>query len=140
MVPLAPSWVISKTHNVVAKLIPDFERQCFEIDIISGVSVEEMKAAELGTIQNGCLTYGLNGKTYSTPIKTIRGDYKEANGNNANSFRLWEKHDFRPHKDDIFQERLYCIQWITSDSTDKKLKETFFAAVTEEDLVKGKKY
>jgi len=65
----------------------------------------------------------MSGKTYSTPIKTLRGDYKDTNGNNANRLRLWEKHDFKPRTDDIFQERLYCIQWITADSLDKKLKE-----------------
>ncbi len=90
-----------------------------------------MQQAEIGTVQNGCLTYALNGKTYTTPIKTLRGDHKDTNGNNANRLRLWEKHDFKPRTDDIFQERLYCIQWITSESIEKKQKETFFAAVTE---------
>lgn len=136
LVPLAPSWVISKTHNVVAKLIPNFGLQRFDIDIVSSVSVDEMKAAELGTVQNGCLTYNLNGKTYITPIKTLRGDYKGTNGNNANRLRLWEKHDFIPRPDDIFQERLYCIQWITADSLDKKQNVTYFSAITEQDLVR----
>ncbi len=134
MVPLSPSWVISKTHNVVAKLIPDEKKQRFNIDIVSGVSNEEMKAAELGTVQNGCLTYYVNGKTYTTPIKTLRGDYKDADGNTANRLRQWEKLDFKPRSDDIFKERLYCIQWVTADSLNKKQKITFFAAVTEDDL------
>ena len=95
-----------------------------------------MQQAERGTVQNGCLTYSLNGKTYTTPIKTLRGDYKDADGNTANRLRRWEKHEFKPRPDDIFQERLYCIQWITADSLDKKQKETFFAAVTEEDLAR----
>lgn len=32
MVPMAPSWVISKTHNVIARLVPDHanERFCHE--------------------------------------------------------------------------------------------------------------
>ncbi len=136
MVPLSPSWVISKTRNIVAKLIPDHERQRFNIDIVAGVSTEEMNQAELGTVRDGKLVYTLNGKTYQkpTPIKTLRGDYKDAEGNTQNRLRLWEKHDFKPRPDDIFQERLYCIQWITADSLDKKQNVTFFAAVTEEDL------
>jgi putative DNA methylase len=134
MVPLSPSWVISKSRNVVAKLIPDFEKQHFDIEIVSGVSAEEMQQAEHGTVQNGCLTYSLNGKTYSTPIKTLRGDYKDTDGNNQSCLRHWEKHEFKPRPDDVFQERLYCIQWITADSLDKKQKITFFAAVTEKDL------
>jgi putative DNA methylase len=135
MVPLSPSWVISKTRNVIAKLIPNVEQQRFDIEIVSGVSAEEMQQAELGTVQNGCLTYRLNGKTYTTPIKTLRGDYKDADGN-TNRLRRWEKHEFKPRPDDIFQERLYCIQWITADSLDKKQKVTLFAAITEQDLAR----
>ncbi len=155
MVPLSPSWVISKTRNVVAKLIPDFEKKRFDIAIVSGVSPEEMQQAELGTVQNGCMTYTLDKetaanetdnaeykpgfvlqKTYSTPIKTLRGDYKDTDGNNQNRLRRWEKHEFNPRPDDIFQERLYCIQWITADSLDKKTNITFFAGTTEQDLVR----
>jgi len=134
MIPLSPSWVISKSRSVVAKLIPDFEKQRFDIEIVSGVSAEEMQKAEHGTVQNGCLTYSLNGKTYTTQVKTLRGDYKDTTGNNQSRLRRWEKHEFNPRPEDIFQERLYCIQWITADSLDKKQKITFFAAVTEKDL------
>ena len=82
------------------------------------------------------IEYSLNAKTYTTPIKTLRGDYKDSNGNTANRLRCWEKHEFKPRPDDIFQERLYCIQWITVDSLDKKQNVTFFAAVTEQDLAR----
>jgi putative DNA methylase len=136
LVPLSPSWVISKTRNEMAKLIPDFEKQRFDIEIVSGVSAEEMQQAERGTVQNGCLTYSLNGKTYITPIKTLRGDYKDTDGNNQNRLRRWEKHEFKPRPDDIFQERLYCIQWITVDSLNKKTKEIFFTGVREEDVAR----
>jgi putative DNA methylase len=94
-VPLAPSWVISKTHHVVAKLIPDHENQRFDIEVVTGVSKEEMKAAEKGTVQDGALVYELNGKTHRTPIRTLRGDYRDAEGNTANRLHRWEKHDFR---------------------------------------------
>jgi putative DNA methylase len=49
MVPVAPSWVISKRRNVYAKLIPDYGQKRFDIEIISGASNEEMKAAGQGT-------------------------------------------------------------------------------------------
>ena len=38
--------------------------------------------------------------------------------------------------DDLFQERLYCIQWITKESLGKGRQETFFAKVTEDDLAR----
>ena len=64
MVPMAPSWVISKTRNVVAKLVPDHANKRFDIEIVTGVSAAEMKAAEQGTVRDGNLVYELDGKTY----------------------------------------------------------------------------
>ncbi len=133
-VPMSPSWVISKTRNVIARLKPDHENQCFEIEVVTGASAAEMKAAEKGTVQDGALVYELNGKTCRTFIKTLRGDYRDAEGNTGNRLRRWEKHDFKPRPDDIFQERLYAIQWITKESLNKSRQETFFASVTEADL------
>ncbi len=133
-VPMSPSWVISKTRNVIARLKPDHDNQCFEIEVVTGASAAEMKAAEKGTVQDGALVYELNGKTYRTPIKTLRGDYRDAEGNTGNRLRRWEKHDFKPRPDDLFQERLYAIQWITQKSLNQSRQETFFASVTETDL------
>jgi putative DNA methylase len=112
MVPLSPRWVISKTRNVVAKLVPDHENNRFDIEVVTGVSKEEMEAAAKGTVQDGNLVYDLDDKTWRNPIKTLRGDYRDADGNTRNRLRRWEKHDFKPRPDDIFQERLYAIQWI----------------------------
>ena len=134
MVPMAPSWVISKTRNVYARLIPKHDQKRFEIEVKTGAGNEEMKAAEQGTVENSQLVYELDGKVHRTPIRTLRGDYTDENGNTRNRLRQWEKHDFKPRPDDIFQERLYCIQWITKESLEKSRKETYFASVTEEDL------
>ena len=92
-----------------------------------------MTEAAKGTVQDGDLVYTLNGEEYRTPIKTIRGDYKQATGCNTNKLRRWEKQDFIPCSDDIFQERLYAIQWITKETLSKSRQETFFAAVIEDD-------
>ncbi|MEJ6121096.1 DUF1156 domain-containing protein [Vibrio sp. 2-Bac 85] len=134
LVPMAPSWAISKMRNIVAKLKPNHELKRFDIEVVSGVSKEEMKQAESGTIQDGHLVYTLDGKNYRTPIKTIRGDYTDSKGNNANRLRRWDKTDFMPAEDDIFQERLYAVQWITNDTIGKSREETFFSSVSEADL------
>ncbi|GDF55705.1 hypothetical protein BvCmsKKNP011_02575 [Escherichia coli] len=134
MVPMSPSWVISKLKNVIAKLVPDHKHKRFNIEVITNASAAEMKAADQGTVRDGALVYELDGKTYRTPIKTLRGDYKDANGNTKNRLRLWEKEDFAPRPDDIFQERLYAIHWITKDTLDQGRQETFFTGVTEKDL------
>lgn len=88
MVPMSPSWVISKTRNVIAKLIPDHANKRFKIDVMSGVSAAEMKAAEKGTVQDGMLVYDLDGKTYRMPIKTLRGDYRDADGSTKTAFAV----------------------------------------------------
>ncbi len=136
---MAPSWVISRTRNVYAKLIPDPQEKRFEIEIVTEASAEVMKQAEQGTVQDGNLVYELEGKAYQTSIKTLRGDYKDQDRVNKNKLRQWEKLDFRPRPDDIFQERLYCIQWITKETLGKPTQETYFSAVTSWDLANEKK-
>ncbi|MCF8025654.1 MAG: hypothetical protein K9K82_09215, partial [Desulfobacteraceae bacterium] len=100
---------------------------------------EEMKAAEQGTVQNGQLVCELNGNVYRTPIRTLRGDYTDENGVNRNRLRQWKKHDFKARPEDVYQERLYCIQWITKESLNKSRKETYFASVAEEDRERERK-
>lgn len=133
MVPMSPSWVISKLKNVIAKLVPNYKNKCFDIEIITNASTAEMKEADKGTVRDGALVYELDGKTYRTPIKTLRGDYKDIDGSNKNRLRLWEKEDFAPRAGDIFQERLYAIHWITRETLGQSRQETFFTGVTDAD-------
>jgi putative DNA methylase len=98
-----------------------------------------MAEAEKGTVQNGRLVHPMNPERSGVEIKTIRGDYKDSDGVNRNRLRLWEKSDFMPRPDDIFRERLYCIQWITRETLGKGRQETFFASVTEGDLFRERK-
>ena len=80
--------------------------------------MSELQAAVRGTVrtdgrgQDPYLIHTVNGKEYRTKISTLRGDYRGPDGATANRLRQWEKHDFKPRADDIFQERLYCIQWM----------------------------
>jgi putative DNA methylase len=134
MVPMAPSWIISKTRKVAAKLVPDPPAKRYDIQIHSGVSDTEMAEAANGTVRGGRLVHPLNPERSGVEITTIRGDHRDANGANRNRLRQWEKSDFIPRPDDIFQERLYCIQWITKESIAKRRQETFYAAVTPDDI------
>jgi putative DNA methylase len=138
-VPLAPSWVISPKQGVIAKLVPNPALKRFDIQVITGASAKAIAAAEHGTVQDGDMVYELDGKTYRTPIKTLRGDYRLPDGTTGNRLRRWEKDDFKPRPDDIFQERLYCIQWIKKKTLNAARQETFFAAPTEADLARERK-
>lgn len=138
MIPLSTTWVVSPRSNTIAKLIPDHEKKCFQIEIITGVSDAELKFATQGTIQDGNMIYILNGKSYCTPMRTIRGDYQNDNGDTLNNLRHWQKLDFKSHSNDVLQERLYCIQWITKETLNKSRKVTFFTSVRAEDLEREK--
>ena len=134
MVPLSQTWTVSKARSAIARLRPDPKNKRFDIEIVSGASKAEMSAAEKGTVQDGDMVYALEGKTYRTSIKTLRGDFRRADGVSGNRLRRWEKHDFKPLPDDIFQERLYAIQWISMATLDAGRQETWFAAPTDADF------
>jgi len=134
MVPLSSSWVVSKTRNAIARLKPDPKNKRFDIEVVSGASKAEMSAAEQGTVKDGDMVYALDGKTYRTPIKTLRGDFRQADGVTGNRLRRWERNEFKPRSDDVFQERLYAIQWITKATLNSGRQETYFAAPNNDDL------
>ncbi len=135
MVPMAPSWIISKKRNVIAWLVPDHAARRYEIEILTGVSEEEMKAAELGTVRKGRLHHPMLNDDLGVTIKEIRGDYKDASGVNRNKLRLWELDDIDPRSSDIWQERLYCIYWMDGKSLQTgKRPATWFSAPTKDDI------
>lgn len=123
-VPLAPSWIISNAKRCVARLVPNPAEKRFEIDIEDGVDAATFEAARRGTVIQGDMVYMLEGKEHRVSIKTLRGD----NDQGGNRLRQWEKSDVAPRVDDIFRERLYCIQWTAVDGS------TFFRSPTDHDL------
>lgn len=135
-VPLSVSWVISKSRNIIAKLIPDPLRKRFEIAIVDGASDVEMIDASYGTVQDGSLVYKVDSRKIRIPLKTLRGDFRSPNGVTVNKLRRWDKDDFEPRADDVFQERLYAIQWIKRDTLHKHRQATFFREVTSADIVR----
>lgn len=136
MVPLSPTWMISKKRNTIARLVPDHANKRYDIEILNGVTDKEVKEAETGTIRSGRVFHPMLDDDLGISIKEIRGDYRDDDGANANRLRPWEINDVRPREDDIFQERLYAIQWM--DAKDLKKGKgnprTWFASVTPEDL------
>lgn len=132
-IPLSPSWIISQGKRTVAKLVPNHSLKRFDIEVVSDASNSEMTAARTGTIQSNCLVYELEGRLYRTPIKTIRGDHKDDHGDTRNNLRLWELDDIHPRIGDVFQERLYAVQWVTAESIGSSRPETFFCGVTLDD-------
>lgn len=137
-VPVLSTFVVSKGKSVYAKLVPVPDEKRYEIELVSNATAAEMKAAEHGTYRKGEVIHVVDGTEHVNTIASIRGDYiTEVNGkkNKRNRLRLWEKSDvvFRP--DDIFNERLYAIQWIKELAEgDSGRAPTEFRTVTQADL------
>ena len=132
-VPLLPTLIISKGYKVIARLNAVPQEKRYDIEIVYVNTNQEVDAAKIGTVQDGNVVHSPDGiNFYRVSISTIRGDYKDGK-ENKNRLRLWEKTDFIPRVDDIYQERLYCIQWMK-----KKIKgaqfEYQFRSVTPADI------
>lgn len=139
MVPLMPSLIISRGKKVIAELLPDVKAKRYDICLRTGVSDEELSRAAKGTVrvdgrgQDTYLIHTLDGVEYRTKISTLRGDFRKPDGSTSNKVRLWEKSEFAPGPDDLYQERLYAIHWMRP----KKNGKTFyyeFREITDEDI------
>lgn len=138
LVPLSPSWIISKNRKIVAILTPNYDLKKFDIHLKEASSNTELEKLDTPTIIDGMMCYQLDGKTYKTPIKTLRGDYKES-GITQNHLRKWRKSDFKPTSEDVFQERLYAIHWIDKETIHSPRQITYFKEVSKADLEREKK-
>ncbi len=118
LVPMLPNRTLNKVGSIVLELMPDPVNQRYDIDIRTSVSASEMAEARKGTVQNEgrgqdpYLIHTVNGTEYRIKISTLRGDYRSPEGVVGNKLRMWEKSDFKPSPEDIFQERLYAVQWM----------------------------
>lgn len=129
LVPMAPSWVIGRGSKTIATLAEDAANKRFDIRITSGVSSEQIKHADAtGTVSKNGLECPHCHTT--TPISSIRRDRKT--GEDMNDLRQWEKTDFMPRPDDVFQERLYCIKYERTRSGARG--ERYYTAPTADDL------
>jgi adenine-specific DNA methylase len=127
-VPLAPSWVISEKYKVVAVLKRNDRRQGYDIEIITDASNSQIEKAKKGTVSGGNLIDPEDpNRTFS--IASLRGDQR----GQSYGLRLWENEDLVPRSGDVFQERLYCVRWVTLEG------ERLYKSVTEDDLRREKK-
>jgi adenine-specific DNA methylase len=133
-VPLSGSWVISRNKRAYAKLVPNHREKRFDIEIVMGATDTELEAAVKGTVREKHMVYELEGLEHRVPIRTLRGDRRD-DGESANDLRRWEQTDIVPRPDDIFRERLYCVQWMQNVSEDAVV----FRGVTEDDRAREQK-
>lgn len=133
-VPVLPTLVVSKGKRVVAKLVADAAHKRYKIELTSNASDKQMKAAEKGSYQDQCVVHTVDGVEHRTKISTIRGDYSEVVDGvrvNKNRLRQWGVSDVVFRDEDIFNERLYAVQWIKDGSSSRPATE--FRSVTLDD-------
>ncbi|WAM37308.1 anti-phage-associated DUF1156 domain-containing protein [Caldicellulosiruptor acetigenus] len=131
-VPLIPSLVIGKNSKTIAVLHENPAKKGFDIEIKMNVSQSELEqAAKNGTVKDGYLI--CPHCKMETSISSIRGDKVDESGKTIWGLRRWEKHEFIPREDDVFQERLYCIRY-----EDEK-GQRYYKAPDDEDLEREKK-
>lgn len=137
-VPVLPTLVVSKGKSVYAKLIPIPTEKRYHIELVSDATAAELKAAEQGTYRKGDVVHFVDGVEHVNSIASIRGDYtSEVNGKKVkrNRLRQWDQSDVVFRNDDIFNERLFGIQWVKEHLEGESGRAvTEFRTVTESDL------
>ncbi|MES2656991.1 MAG: anti-phage-associated DUF1156 domain-containing protein [Verrucomicrobiota bacterium] len=139
MVPLIPSRILSYGKRAIAELVPVPDEKRYDIVVRSNVFRAKLDDAKFGTVRtegrgkDPYMVHSVNGTEYRTKISTLRGDFRTQKGESGNRLRLWEKTDFKPRPDDIFQERLYAIHWMQRRPNTKKF-DYEFRSVSEVDL------
>lgn len=149
LVPVLPSFIISKQRtgdkfNAVAVLVPDPKHKRYDIKIKTKVSDTELEEASRGTVRNDgrgqdpYMVHTVDGREYRIKIGTLRGDYTSSDGSTKNKLRQWTVSDFTPAPDDIYQERLYAVQWLKEVEGGRGEKYEF-REVTTDDLKREQK-
>ena len=139
MVPLLPSLIVSVDDAAIIKLIPDPKHKRYDLELVTGVSDARLEAAAQGTVhsdgrgQDPYMIHTVDRTEHRIKISTLRGDYEKPDGTTGNRLRFWEKRDFKPRPGDLFQERLYAIQWMRPKKRGKGY-DFKFRSVTPEDL------
>jgi putative DNA methylase len=114
-VPVLPSRIVSTSKKVILELHPVQEEKRYEIEVRNAKDSSELAAAKKGTFVDGTVEHVVDGVLHRNSIASIRGDYHDQVGGRRvtkNRLRPWVKSDVVFHGGDIFNERLYAIQWI----------------------------
>jgi putative DNA methylase len=142
-VPVLPTRIISNqrtgvNNNVGVRLVPDYEGRRYDIAVDVGLAKGELVKYAVGTYKNGDVIHVVDGVEHVNSISSIRGDYTtvmDGKKVKKNRLRQWGKTDIVFSDDDIFNERLYAIQWIKELAPNEAGRaQTEFRSVTRADI------
>ena len=106
-IPLAPSWVISERHRIVATWhkVPGATRLQPTVLTVSESEFELYKCTKGATVVNSRVIDPFD-STRSWSVEALRG---------SEGLRRWSNVDVVPRTSDVFQERLYCVRWVNAN-------------------------
>ncbi|MGS0741916.1 anti-phage-associated DUF1156 domain-containing protein [Glaciimonas sp. GG7] len=144
-VPVLPSFIVSKqrtgaNNNLAIKLVPDYATSTYAIELVPKLSLSAIDEFINGTYRDGNVVHTVNGVEHINALTAIRGDYttvEDGKKIKKNMLRMWDTEDVVFLESDIFQERLYAIQWIKDDGSPRPTAE--FRSVTQADLAREDK-
>lgn len=142
-VPLAPFWLISEKNRTVGVLVPNLKEKRFDVEIRSGVSLEELqRAKETGTARDSCFvcpTPDCHANKTPISLSHLRGDQRKGGGTEY-GLRLWDNEDIVPREGDVIGERLYCIRWVETVQSGNKVQQIrHYLAPDADDLAREEK-
>lgn len=103
-IPLAPSWVLSEKHCIVATWDKEVNSDRLQptVQEVSEAELKLYKAKKGSTFVDGRVIDPFDSsRTWS--VEALRG---------PEGLRRWSNEDVVPRQGDVFQERLYCVRWI----------------------------
>jgi len=106
-IPLAPSWLVSEKYRIVVtwKKTPGSDRLQPSVNTVSESELKLYKEKKGATIADSRVVDPFDAsRTWS--VEALRG---------PEGLRRWANEDVVPRLDDVFQERLYCIRWISAE-------------------------
>lgn len=124
-IPLAPSWVIAEKYRIVTtwERVAGGDRLQPTVRAVDSDEFKLYKNKKGATVVDGRVVDPLD-PSRSWSVEALRG---------PEGLRKWTNEDIVPRKEDVFQERLYCIRWINARG------ERRYAAPNAEDLEREKK-
>lgn len=115
-VPLLPNLAVDPKRGVIAELSPNHATGTIDIAIRTGATAEEVGRAsskDEGTAADGVRSpFDRDGNLIPMALRQ-RTSSRALRG--PEGLRQWERHEWKPRPDDVYQERLYCIRWILPD-------------------------
>ena len=125
-IPMLPTFVVGiRAGRSILKLKEN--NGSFDIAIYNSVTEKELSEAKAkGTVKNNSLICPHCGK--STPISSLRHDRIDRDGTTKYGIRLWERNEYEPRIDDLYQEKLFAIRYERKDG------KRYYRAPNEHDL------